>query len=230
LYRNELENMLGVKLDSSLSMVAYETRNTLTNAGESAWTKESGALSIWLLSMFNTSEKSVVFIPFKTGDEKDLGKIVTDDYFGKVPSNRLAIRDDIIFFKTDGKKRSKIGLSPARALSICGSYDADNQLLTLLLYSVPGSPEAYVNSKWGPQEEPFKGDVVNSYNDGPLEDGSVMGPFYEIESSSPAAFLDAGQTISHVQQVIHIQGDESKLNEITLPIFGLTTADIKKAF
>ena len=44
---------------------------------------------------------------------------------------------------------------------------------------------SYVNGQWGPQEDPFAGDVINSYNDGPVEDGSIMGPFYEIETSSP---------------------------------------------
>jgi hypothetical protein len=35
-----------------------------------------------------------------------------------------------------------------------------------------GKSLKYVNSKWGQQDDPYKGDVVNSYNDGPVEDGS----------------------------------------------------------
>ena len=145
----------------------------------------------------------------------ELGKIVTDDYFGKVPSDRLIIDDGILFFKTDGKYRSKIGISPQRALPLCGSYDPANKVLTLLWYSLPANPSKYVNSKWGHQDDPFKGDVVNSYNDGPVEDGSIMGPFYEIESSSPAAFLKAGEKITHTQRIFHISGDEAKLSLIT---------------
>lgn len=228
--RNEIENRLGIILDSKLSTAAYETTNVLTNTGESEWTKETGALSIWLLSMFNTGENSVVFIPYQSGSQSELGKIVTDDYFGKVPADRLDVKENVIFFKTDGKRRSKIGLSPERALQICGSYDSDKHLLTVLWYSKPENSDAYVNSKWGPQENPFKGDVLNSYNDGPLEDGSIMGPFYEIESSSPAAFLKAGQNITHVQRIFHFEGTESKLNEITKALFDLTINDINSAF
>ena len=44
------------------------------------------------------------------------------------------------------------------------------------------------------QKEPYKGDVINSYNDGPLADGTQMGPFYEVESSSPALALKKGET------------------------------------
>ena len=224
------ELALNLPLEDNLSWVAYETVNTLINKGLNPWDAETGVLSIWLLSMFNPSEEGVVIIPFKTGDELTLGKIVNDDYFGKVPSDRLFIKEGNIFFKTDGKHRSKIGLSPLRALPICGSYDPGNKTLTLLWYSAPETPKKYVNSKWGDQEDPFDGDAVNSYNDGPLEDGSIMGPFYEIESSSPAAFLSPGEKITHTQRIFHITGEESQLNVITQKLFGLSSADIRNAF
>jgi len=51
----------------------------------------------------------------------------------------------------------------------------------------------------------MKGDAVNSYNDGPVTDGSIMGPFYEIESSSPAANLSPGEKITHTQRIFHIK-------------------------
>jgi len=180
--------------------------------------------------MFNPSPGGVVFIPYKEGSESEAGKIVSDDYFGKVPSDRLIIKDGVIFFKTDGKFRSKIGLSPQRALSYCGSYDPEKQVLTLLWYSAPENPSNYVNSKWGKQTAPFKGDVVNSYNDGPVADGSIMGPFYEIESSSPAAMLSSGSSITHSQRIFHITGNEDKLSLITEKLFHITLSEIKQSF
>ncbi len=230
LNREKTENVLNLKMDDSISFVAYESENTLINKGQSAWTDKSGALSVWMLAMFNPSANGVVFIPFKKGSETGLGKIVTDDYFGKVPFDRLIVSDGILFFKTDGKFRSKIGISPKRALPYCGSYDPDSHTLTILWYSPPEKPSVYVNSKWGPQSDPLNGDVVNSYNDGPVEDGSIMGPFYEIESSSPAALLSAGEKITHIQRIFHITGDESKLNDIILKLFNLSVSDIKNAF
>jgi hypothetical protein len=183
-----------------------------------------------MLAMFNPSPKGVVFIPYKNGTESESGKIVTDDYFGKVPADRLIIKDGIMFFRTDGKYRSKIGLSPQRALPYCGSYDPEKQVLTLLWYSSPEKPSEYVNSKWGDQASPFSGDVVNSYNDGPVADGSIMGPFYEIESSSPAAVLSAGSSITHTQRIFHITGNEEKLSLITEKLFHHTLSEIKEAF
>ncbi len=142
----------------------------------------------------------------------------------------MIVKDGILFFKTDGKFRSKIGISPKRAMPYCGSYDPEKQVLTLLWYSAPDNPSKYVNSKWGTQTDPFSGDAVNSYNDGPVDDGSIMGPFYEIESSSPAAFLPAGGKITHTQRIFHITGNEEQLSRITEKLFNQSLADIKKAF
>jgi hypothetical protein len=179
--------------------------------------------------MFNPSEEGVVFIPYQQGSVDELGKIVTDDYFGKVPSDRLIVKDGIIFFKTDGKYRSKIGIPPGRAMPYCGSYDSKNKALTLLWYSKPEVPGEYVNSVWGDQDDPLSGDVVNSYNDGPTNDGSVMGPFYEIESSSPAAMLKSGEKLTHTQRIFHISGDEKHLGAITEKLFNLSIEEIKSS-
>lgn len=226
----ETEKTIGVGLDDSISLVAYESENTLQNKGTNNWTSSNGFLSIWMLAMFNPSEKGIVFIPFKPGNESDLGRIVNDDYFGKVPADRLLVKDNVIFFKTDGKYRSKIGISPKRALPFCGSYDPVEGVLTLLWYSAPEQQVYYVNSKWGRQDDPLNGDAINSYNDGPVEDGSVMGPFYEIESSSPAALLEAGSRIKHTQRIFHIRGDKTKLTMITKKLFGLSLEQIEKSF
>jgi hypothetical protein len=226
----ETGQAIGIQMDKSLSFVAYESENTLINRGQTAWTEQSGALSIWMLAMFNPSPRGVVFIPYKEGSENEAGKIVSDDYFGKVPADRLIVKDGILFFKTDGKWRSKIGISPERAMPYCGSYDPEKHVLTLLWYSAPETPLKYVNSKWGNQSDPFKGDAVNSYNDGPVEDGSIMGPFYEIESSSPAAILPAGGRITHKQRIFHITGSEDKLSMITEKLFNHNLAEIEKAF
>jgi len=230
LTRAEAEQALQLSIGTSLNYVAYESENILTNKGKTAWDDKSGFLSIWLLAMFNPSEAGVVFIPFKKGSDAELGKIVTDDYFGKVPADRLLVKDGVLFFKTDGKYRSKIGLSPQRSLPYCGSYDPKNQVLTLLWFSKPEQPAKYVNSKWGKQDNTLSGDAVNSYNDGPIADGSIMGPFYEIESSSPAALLAPGEKITHKQRIFHISGDEAQLSLITEKLFNIPISEIKTAF
>ncbi len=227
LSQDTLSTLFKVNIPSGLDVVAYQSDNTITNIGDNAWTKQKGLLSIWLLCMFNPSPTTTVFVPYKSEGK---GVIVNDEYFGKVPSDRLIVDNGTVYFKIDGKYRSKIGLPPERAKEICGSFDSEKNILTILWCSIPSAPASYVNSKWGKQDDPFKGDVINSYNDGPVEDGSIMGPFYEIETSSPAAQLKPGEYLTHSQRVVHIQGDKEKLGKIVNELFGLDLNEIASKF
>ena len=228
LSKTDVADLLNLSIDSSLKMVAFRTENSLKNIGQTAWTELTGMPSIWMLCMFNSTPTTTVFIPYQ---HDAVGKVVKDDYFGKVPADRLKQDDKMIYFKVDGKMRSKIGISQSRAKKMVGSYDTEKNILTLLLFNLPTEKKNYVNSQWGNQNDPFTGDVINSYNDGPLEDGSIMGPFYEIETSSPAARLQPNESIKHIQCMIHLQGDKAALDEIVQQLFGMkleTIADKMK--
>ncbi len=223
----EAARELGMNLPEGIKMVGFESVNTLINTGEETWNKQSGMLSIWILSMLNSTDETTVIIPFKTGDESELGKMVTDDYFGKVPEDRLKVMDSVLLFKGDGKQRGKIGISPHRALPLIGSFDAKNKVLTVAKFSLPEGKTDYVNSEWVYQEYPFAGDAVNAYNDGPLEDGTQLGPFYELESSSPAAALKPDESVVHKHQTYHFEGDEKSLDQIAMQLFGIALDNLK---
>jgi len=227
LSKNSVSALLGVDIPEDLQGVAYQTDNIIQNKGEAALTKEDTLLSVWMLCMFNPTPGTTVFIPYQKEGE---GVIVNDDYFGKVPSDRLIVDDAAIYFKIDGKFRSKIGLPYQRATSLCGSYDSKKTALTLLWCSIPAEPGSYVNSKWGDQEDSYNGDVINSYNDGPVEDGSILGPFYEIETSSPGAALQPSETMKHTQRIMHFQGDKEALAKIVHQLFNLELDDIINKF
>ena len=112
-----------------------------------------------------------------------------------------------------------------------GSYDALSRTLTLVKYTKGEPGSSYVNSKWEIQRSPYSGDVVNAYNDGPPSPGAKpMGPFYELESSSPARELEPGETLQHVQTTFHFQGEERSLDSLTTRLLGATIAEIQGAF
>jgi hypothetical protein len=228
--RKTISQSLGMDLPDSISSVAYQSENVLNNLGTNAWTRETGMLSIWMLSMLNPSPEVTIFIPYIIGDKNKQGTIVHDDYFGKVPSDRLIVENGIIYFKADGKFRSKIGIPPQRASEFSGSYDASRGALTLLWCDLPKGRTDYVNSKWEIQKDPFSGDAINAYNDGPVEDGTQMGPFYELESSSPAANLKPGEKLTHTQRIFHFTGNEADLSKITQKIFGVSLDEVVRKF
>jgi hypothetical protein len=224
----EIEQLLG-KEAAGAKVVAYATLNTLINRGDQAWTKDTGLLSIWLLGMYKPSPGTVMAIPVRDGEASALGPQVNDDYFGKVPADRLKVKDNVIFFKGDGTFRSKIGVPPKRALGVAGSYCAEEKALTLTMYYPDGSD--YVNSAWAIQEKPFGGDATNAYNDGSPEPGKPpLGPFYELESSSPAAALKPGGQIVHRQVTFHLTGSAAVLDAVAKKHLHATTAEISGAF
>ena len=180
----------------------------------------------------SVEELTTSVVPFKPGPEAELGPVVNDAYFGKVPAERLVVMEEegVLFFSGDGRFRSKIGIPPRRVRPFAGSYDAANKVLTLIHVSIPEGATDYVNSRWQIQDEPFAGDVVNSYNDGPASPGAKpLGPFYELESSSPAAALRPGETLAHVHATIHVQGPEKALDEMARAALGVGIKEIAKA-
>jgi len=219
---------LGVTLPPSVQVVAFETKNRITNAGPEAWTKERGLLSVWILGMYAPSPDAHVVIPFET---TGTGEIVNDRYFGKVPPDRLSVhaRDGLLSFTCDGALRSKIGLRPGRAKSPLASYSASARLLTLIQYDRPANATDYVNSMWEEQKDPYGGDMVNSYNDGPTEPGKPsLGGFYEIESSSPAAALAPGASLVHTHRTFHLVGERADLEAIARKVLGIGLDDFSR--
>jgi len=229
--RKQAAEKLGQALGDAVQAVVYESDNRITNTGKAAWKKETGLLSIWILGMYLPSPKTAVVVPFAAGPDAELGSKVNDEYFGKVPADRLIVKDDVLFFRCDGTMRTKIGLSPQRATPIAGSYDAANRVLTLVQFTKPAGVTDYVNSMWEMQKHPYAGDTINSYNDGPPAPGvKPMGPFYEIESSSPAAALAPGESIRHVHRTFHLHGPEAALDVIARKTLGVGLDEIKAAF
>ena len=217
---------LGIAVPENVQTIAFESNNSITNQGATAWDKKTGMLSIWILSMLNASTQTTVVVPYKQGDSSSLGKIVTDDYFGKVPADRLKVENGLILFKADAIHRSKIGVSPKRALPFVASYDAVNNVLTIAQFTLPAGAADYVNSLWKLQDDPFSGDAVNAYNDGEIH-GEQMGKFYEIESSSPAASLAPGNSIRHIHRTIHLRGTKEDLDKVSMKIIGKPVDAIK---
>jgi hypothetical protein len=193
-------------LPSGPGEVAYRTESTVTNLGAQAWRRETGLLSVWLLGMLPPDPRATVVVPLAPGE----GSAVNSGYFGEVPPDRLVVGPEAALFRGDGAMRGKIGVSARRARPVLGSFVplADGQArLTVVRFEGLDPDAAYVDSVWGEQADPYGGDAVNSYNDGPPEPGAApLGPFYELETSSPGLALGPGGSAPHAQETRHTVG------------------------
>ncbi|MGJ7032921.1 DUF6786 family protein [Niabella hirudinis] len=217
---------LEVSLSAGVKSVAFKTVNSISNSGVQAWDEKTGAPCMWNLDMFMPSGGCTIVIPYKN---EAAGKVATTDYFGEIAKDRIQYSNGLLFFKADGKSRGKLGIPPARVKDVAGSYDAIGNVLTIVKYDIDPSGK-YLNQEWRTDRAPFSGDAMNAYNDGPLADGTQMGPFYEIESVSPAAFLKPGATLTHQHSVYHFTGDKAALSAIAKKVLGVSVAEIEKVF
>ena len=223
----EVWKALGVSPVQGIKLVGFESNNTLTNLAATSWSKSTGLLSIWILGQFEATPTTTIILPIHPGPTERLGIPVTTDYFGTVPADRIAIEDNAVFFKADANYRSKLGLSPLRGKGVLGSYDRENHVLTVVQYTQPPTATEYVNSSWKIQDNPFKGDVANCYNDGPPAPGKPqLGHFYEMESSSPAETLAPNASVKHTQRTIHLVGPEDLLDPIAKKVLGVSLEDV----
>lgn len=216
--RPAIDSALGLaSSDTSVAVVGYTTLNTLTNTGGQAWTEATGMPCMWLLDMFPPSPSTTIIIPYVAGDGS---KPATTDYFGEIAGDRISFSDGLLRFKADGKSRGKLGIHPARVKPFAGSYDSLHRVLTIIQFDVDSSG-CYLNQEWRTDRAPFSGDAMNAYNDGPLATGGQMGPFYELESVAPAAFLAPGQSQVHRHAVYHFtSADPATLDAICKKVLG----------
>ena len=225
---------VGLSPSGSVKTVGFESRNRIINRGTAPWLRDTGLISIWIAGTFAPSPSTIIVLPFRAGTETELGPIVNDQYFGRVPSDRLVVGENAIYFRGDGQQRGKIGVSPGRACPSLGSYDAqsaDAGVLTLVTYTLPDGARDYVNSLWEHQHEPYRGDAINSYNDGPPAPGAkALGPFYELESSSPALALAPGESAEHLHRTLHFVGAPAELDAVARASLGVGIAEVTAAF
>jgi len=221
-----IKQWLNISFGSGIRAVGYFTENSLTNTGKFQWSDSTGMPCIWMLDMFPPSSNTTVIVPYK---KDNANKPANTGYFGEIPASRIKYIDSTLFFKADGKMRGKLGVRPAFAKNIAGSYDADKKILTIALFDVNTAAQ-YLNMEWDTKKPPFSGDAVNAYNDGPLEDGRQLGPFYELESVSPAAFLAPGQALTHRHSVFHFTGDEETIDTICKKTLGVSLEQVRNVF
>lgn len=205
-----------------LGLVAFESENTISNLGSHPWRHDTGLLSIWVLGMYPPSPHATIILPCRCAEGSEFPPPVNDRYFGKLPEDRLFFAQGAYFLRGDGAHRAKVGLPPAEAFPRIGSYDSESRVLTLVEYNLPEGNPGYVNSMWEYQEQPYAGDVVNAYNDGPPAPGQPpLGPFYELETSSPAAALAPGGSLTHIHRTIHVTADDASLLAIARHALGV---------
>jgi hypothetical protein len=225
----EIRHALPADPPAELRVVAHESNNRLQNVGEQPWTASRGLPAIWMLGMNKPGPRAAMIIPFRPGPESELGPKVTTDYFGPIDERRLRVdvERNLMIFSGDGNYRSKLGVSQRRAVDWLGSWDPDVGALTLVQFTLPPrSAHGYTQNLWRVLPDPYSGDVINCYNDGPNELGGRLGPFYELETLSPALALPPRGDYVHCHRTFHWEGPREALEAWAQKLWQISLAEL----
>ena len=232
LSRTDVSKILGVEIPINLKLVAFQSMNKLTNIGSVDWSEKNGMLNMSVQSFFNANKGVNAFVPYKIGDASQLGDVVRDNVFdtagGSVSGERIAVADDYIRFKCDGKHMSGIGVSARRSEGIVMSFDDKNSILTIILYIKPSGNRAYFPVSWRNSQAGFDGDAISVYNNGPASKNIYFSDmFYEIVTHSPALNLGAGKSQFHLQRTFHFHGSEYDLDLLAYKLTGISLKQLR---
>ena len=201
---------------AAVQAVAFESENRITNAGTKAWTKDGGLVSIWILGMFKPSPDDDGRRSRSSRDRKrSAGRSSTTPTSARCPP--IGSRS------SDGRRSS----SAATASSAARSASRPRARATCSAATTRGAAAHASCSTTGPpgaprlrqlhvgaQKEPYGGDVVNSYNDGPPGAGQAAArrPSTSSRPRSPAAALAPGESLDHVHRTFHFVGEPAALD------------------
>ncbi len=206
-----------------VEFVGFESKTCAKNIGRKPLTKQTGTVAIWTLGEFWARDHSVVILPFRPGPDSELGEPLNTTYFktdmiditqspkGYPYDNYWKVEDDFALIKANGSVRTKIEMSPKRALGKIASINLANFTMTVVEFRIYPRMD-YVASYWLPYEgNPFEGAAISIFVE---KKGLGFPPIYELEALSPALFLQPNEQYCHISRTYHLRGDKDAITEI----------------
>ena len=225
--RTEMDKTLGIQLPAGVAYAGSYSDNGMTNAGDAPFKKDTGLINIWVLGQFQPGERTVIIAPFKPGEGQPYHD---EEYFGKIPPDRLKMLENAVLLRADARKEGKLGIPQSRTTGRAGSIDFSRNLLVVVTFDVPAEPALWGNSAWVKnQPDPYGGDLFQTYNSDRSQTPDARYAFYELESVSPSRELAPGETVRHRHETYAFQGDFSALKEIARQVLGVDLDEVRKA-
>ncbi len=218
LSKEDIQHQLDIVIDETTDYVGFNAYSVITNKGAD-WETDKGLIGIWELGCNLTSVDNKVIIPLSGGK----GKVTP--YFGDLTLDRVQIKEDVVYFKSDASYLNKIGIPPSHSKNVMGSYSLSKQLLSIVVFKFTKGAR-YMSSDPIGITDPYKGDVINIFNGEVIPAENHNWPFFEFESSSEAKALKNGESLSHYQTTFHFEGDFNNLNKIAKGVLGVDLKNI----
>lgn len=229
-----------IGLESKADFVGFESQTWARNTGDKALDKHATPTAIWTLGIFHSGPQVVVLLPYKQGEDSQLGEPVTTEYFryflavDKDDENlakHWSVEDGCVLVKSDGTVQLKLEMLKRRSLGRLASVDLAKNELTIVDFEM--YPELdYAASFF----TPYDGDLLNG---GVLSTFMLAGEplsaerpaFYELEVCSPIMELRPNEQFCHVSRTYTIRADRKSIMQICERFFNVndkTLTDFNK--
>ena len=149
LSRSGDREQLGSAPGHGVRQVAFESSNTVTNAGTKRVESRSQG---WFRSGFSGSSIRPRGRPSRYPLPTALNRprsVRQRRVLRQGSAGPPDVKGSVVLLRADGQYRSKIGLPPARARSVAGSYDAAAHVLTIVQYSAPDGCDHATSTRCG---------------------------------------------------------------------------------
>jgi hypothetical protein len=215
-----------------MEVVGFQTENTVTNTG-GEWERTGGTVALWCLGQFLERARLSIIVPVCSAADSDSSPATVDEYFkdfcvdGIFPSSRRVDYGPFVLLKADGRVRGKVGIKRDRAKGRLGSYDSDDPHLIIVDHDFYPELE-YATGYWRRYENAFDGDALSVYIDGPERRGGSAGVSYELETMSPALFLQPDQSFTYRNRTFHLRGDRGSVDLVCRRSLGPTLDQLEE--
>ena len=204
----------------------FGSDNTMTNLGQN-FNSNQDAVTIWILGTFHGTENTTAIIPVQ---DKKLSTYPIKKYLNSFDNTRLKQRNNVVFFKVDGRYRSKIGISSQASSNIMATYHPEFNRLTVVKFSISNAQQYPIAVE---SDVPLNsvGDITNIYNHGGIKSNNSATPFFfELESAAAMKPLKHNESIRHQHDTFHFFGKPSQLSLLTQQLLALDIDDINAVF
>ena len=199
-------------LGDQADFVGFESRTWVKNIGTKAWTADSGCVSIWTLGQWLSYPDSVVILPFQ---KEGPGEAVCTEYFSTLapdsappPANLWSQQSDHLLVSGSGRAQTKMEIYGKRGVGRLAGVDVKNSTLNILDFDCYPRMDYVASYEMSYQGDRYAGGSSSCFV---LSDQLGIPPFYELESCSPALFLQPGEQYCHRARTYKIRGKKNKI-------------------
>lgn len=194
---------------SDVSAVGFYTENKVR-------IQERGYIASRNRGMFNANPHTAVIVPAPPVNFTPEPFSVDVDYLGGAPHGRIRYLSKTLLFRADGQRRCQVTMPFVSAPPIFGAIECRSGTLTLWTFDLPDHCSD-------------ENDVIRISNSSHFQGSELdWATYFEMNCFSAARELESEHSLTSSQCTLHINADNTVLDNLLRQIFGVSLEGISR--